>query len=206
MRKITAIMGDGIGPEVVEAAIKVVNATGVEIEWEKVYAGSTALAKFGKPLPDTTLNSIEENRVALKGPCDTPIGGGFASVNVELRKIFDLYCNIRPVKSVSGVKSRYENVGLVVFRENIEDVYCGDEVYMPTIFDGQDPAGAVVTGTVTRKNSRRFFNRVFNYALTRNRKRVTIAHKANILKKTQGLFLETGKEVFEDYHFIFTST
>src|SRR3989338_3744254 len=130
MRTITAIMGDGIGPEVMEAAMRVVDATGVKIKWERVYAGMTALTKKGSPLPQETLDSIARNRVALKGPCDTPIGGGFASVNVALRKHFDLYANIRPVKSMPGVKSRYENVDLVIFRENIEDIYGGKEYFI----------------------------------------------------------------------------
>ena len=200
MRKITVIMGDGIGPEVVEATIKVVHATGVKIEWERVYAGMTAFNKTGgDPLPNETLNSIEQNRVALKGPCDTPIGGGFASVNVALRKKFDLYANIRPIKSMPGVKSRYEDVDLVIFRENIEDIYGGEESYLSPTFAGGEPAGAEVVGTITRKNSRRLFCQVYNYALNHHRKHLTIVHKANILKKTQGLFLETGKEVFENY-------
>mgnify|MGYP001578733999 CR=1 FL=1 len=110
MRTITAIMGDGIGPEVMEAAIRVVDATGVQIKWERVLAGMTALTEKGSPLPQETLDSITRNRVALKGPCDTPIGGGFASVNVALRKHFDLYANIRPVKSMPGAKSRYSDV------------------------------------------------------------------------------------------------
>lgn len=199
MRTITAIMGDGIGPEVMEATMRVVDATGIEIKWERVLAGMTALTEKGSPLPQETLDSITRNRVALKGPCDTPIGGGFASVNVALRKHFDLYANIRPVKSMPGVKSRYSDVDLVVCRENIEDIYCGEEVYMSPVFAGKEPAGAVVTGVITRQNSRRFFNHVFNYALKHSRHKVTIVHKANILKKTQGLFLETSKEVFENY-------
>src|SRR3989338_7382758 len=182
MRTITAIMGDGIGPEVMESAMRVVDATGVEIKWERVLAGMTALNEKGSPLPQETLDSIARNHVALKGPCDTPIGGGFASVNVALRKHFDLYANIRPVKSMPGVKSRYSDVDLVVCRENIEDIYCGEEVYMSPMFAGQEPAGAVVKGVITRKNSSRFFNHVFKYALKHDRRKVTIVHKANILK------------------------
>ena len=201
MRTITAIMGDGIGPEVMEAAMRVVDATGVQIKWERVLAGMTALNEKGSPLPRETLDSITRNRVALKGPCDTPIGGGFASVNVALRKHFDLYVNIRPVRSMPGVKSRYENVDLVVFRENIEDVYGGEEYWVNEKGQGVQGSSdcAAVIGIITRKNSRRFFNHVLNYALKHNRRKVTIVHKANILKKTQGLFLEIGKGVFQNY-------
>lgn len=193
MRTITAIMGDGIGPEVMESAMSVVDATGVKIIWERVYAGMTALQHEGTPLPQKTLASIAENCVALKGPCDTPIGGGYPSVNVELRRRFDLYANIRPVKSMTGVKSRYQGVNLVVFRENIEDVYCGEEEYSwPSAQGSQKPSGATVRGFITRKNSYRFFRKVCEYAHSHHRRKITIVHKANILKKTSGLFLETG--------------
>lgn len=209
MRTITAIMGDGIGPEVMEAAMSVVDATGVQIRWERVLAGMTALTEKGKPLPQETLDSISKNRVALKGPCDTPIGGGFASVNVALRKKFELYANIRPVKSMPGVKGRYSDVDLVVCRENIEDIYCGEEVYMSPIGDSlkfvggvnyiDRPAGAVVTGVITDKNTRKFFAKILDYAIQHRRKKLTIVHKANILKKTQGLFLEIGTSMAEKY-------
>src|SRR3989344_577354 len=201
MRTITAIMGDGIGPEVMEAAMRVVDAAGVKIKWERVLAGMTALNEKGSPLPQETLDSIARNRVALKGPCDTPIGGGFASVNVALRKRFDLYANIRPVKSRPGVKSRYENVDLVVCRENIEDVYGESDQFIGKQLKHSSvwTSCARMTGYITEYNSRRFFQQVFNYALKNNRRKATIVHKANILKNTHGLFLSTGKQVFEKY-------
>lgn len=193
MRTITLIPGDGIGPSVTDAAVRVVEATGVKIKWERVLAGMTALNEKGSPLPQETLDSIAKNRVALKGPCDTPIGGGFASVNVALRKKFNLYANIRPVKSIAGVKSRYENVDLVIFRENIEDVYCGEECLLPNY----PTETAQMSGIITAGNSRKFFWNVFNYARQHDRRKVTIVHKANILKKTHGLFLKIGLEVAE---------
>jgi len=198
MKTITAIMGDGIGPEVMEATMKVIDATGIGIKWEKVYAGSTAFIESGDPLPQATLDSIGRNKVALKGPCDTPSGGGFDSVNVALRRLFDLYINIRPVKSMRGVKSRYEDVNLVVFRENIEDVYCGQESYLPPLKVGGKPAGAIVKGVITDKNIRRFFARVLAYATKYRREQLTIVHKANILKKTQGLFLAMGESMAKE--------
>lgn len=201
MRTITAIMGDGIGPEVMESAMRVVDATGVQVKWERVLAGMMALNEKGSPLPQETLDSISRNRVALKGPCDTPIGGGFDSVNVALRKHFDLYANIRPVKSMLGVKSRYENVDIVVFRENIEDVYGETDKFIgkQLKYSSVWTSCAQTTGYITEYNSRRFFQQVFNYALKNNHRKATIVHKANILKNTHGLFLSTGKQVFEKY-------
>ncbi|MBI2064656.1 MAG: NAD-dependent isocitrate dehydrogenase [Candidatus Yanofskybacteria bacterium] len=191
MRTITAIMGDGIGPEVVEATIRVVDATGVPIDWQRVYAGMTAFNKTGNPLPQETLDSIARNRVALKGPCDTPIAGGFPSVNVALRQKFDLFANVRPIKSMPGVKSRYANVDLVIFREGIEGLYGGTEEYV--VKDGLI-IGAEAKAITTVANCNRFFQQVFDFS-SRQGRRVTIVHKANIQKKTSGLFLKLGKEL-----------
>lgn len=199
MRTITAIMGDGIGPEVMESAMRVIGATGVEIKWERVYAGTTALEKYGNPLPAGTLSSIDKNRVALKGPCNTPTGDGFKSVNVRLRQQFDLYANIRPIKSLPGVRSRFENVDLVLFRENTEELYTGEEEY---IWDSgtREIIGAKVVGRVTIAGSIRFFNRVLGYAKKNLRRRVTIGHKGNILKLIHGeMFLDQGLKFKEDF-------
>src|SRR3989344_3847040 len=202
MRTITAIMGDGIGPEVMESAMRVVDAAGVKIKWERVYAGMTALTEKGSPLPQETLDSIARNHVALKGPCDTPIGGGFASVNVALRKHFDLYANIRPVKSMPGVKSRYENVDLVVFREGIEDVYAGQSQYLKESgeISTTKTDRASISGFITDHNCYRFFHKVFEYAINNKRKKITIVHKANIVKAAYGMFLENGYEVARYYN------
>src|SRR3989338_6111521 len=194
MHKVTLIPGDGIGPEVIRAAIDVVNATGVEIHWKTAFVGEKALVHFGGTLPAETLQSIRRNKIALKGPCDTPIGGGFSSVNVALRKEFGLIANIRPVKSIPGLQTRYENVDLVIFREGVGGVYGGTE---KEFFGGEV---IQINGMVTRANYLKFFHQVFNYALKHERKRVTIVHKANIFKKYSGLFLKTGREVAEFYH------
>lgn len=191
MRTITAIMGDGIGPEVMESAIKVLDAV-VNVRWERVYAGTTALERYGNPLPGVTVESVERNRVALKGPCNTPTGRGFSSINVALRKKFDLYANIRPVKSMPGVTSRYENVDLVVFRENTEELYTGREEYIWDL-EHREVVGAQAIARVTIAGSRRFFNSVLRYAEVNKRRRVTIAHKGNILKLIHGeMFLDQG--------------
>lgn len=198
MQTITAIMGDGIGPEVMESAIKVVNATKVEINWERVYAGTTALEKFGSPLPQTTIDSILRNTIALKGPCNTPVGDGFQSVNVQLRKIFNLHLNLRPVRSLRGVRCLHDNVDLLVCRENIEELYTGNEKY---IWDSKtkEIIGAKIIGEITYEGSRKFFRSVFMYISQFRRKKVTVLHKANILKLTNGIFLETAKEVASLY-------
>lgn len=191
MRTITAIMGDGIGPEVMEATMKVVDATGVKPNWECVLAGQAALDKFGTPLPQETLDSISRNQVALKGPCDTPIGSGFKSVNVKMRQLFDTYFIPRRIISMPGVRTRFSDVNLIVLREGIEDIYAGDE-------DGDFEKG-IIRGVITRKNSERFFKKVFGYAKQNSRKHVTIVHKANIIKHAYGLFLKVGLETAEKY-------
>jgi len=194
MHTVTLIPGDGIGPDISTAAVKVVEATGVKIEWERVEAGIPAIEKYKDPLPSHVLESIQRNKVALKGPLTTPVGSGFRSVNVALRKEFDLFINLRPVKSFEGVKSRFDNVDLVVFRENTEEFYSGIEHYV----DPQRSAAETI-GIVTRAGSERILRAAFEYARKHGRKKVTIVHKANILKYTGGLFLEVGKKIAQEY-------
>ncbi len=194
MYKITLIPGDGIGPDITSAAVRVVEATGVKIEWEKVDAGITAIEKFKDPLPQTVIDSILRTKVALKGPLTTPVGSGFRSINVALRKEFDLYINLRPARSFPGVRSRYENIDLVTVRENTEEFYAGIEHYI----DPQRSAAETI-GIVTRTGSERILRAAFEYAKKNKRKKVTIVHKANILKYTGGLFLEVGKKMGLEY-------
>lgn len=189
---ITLIPGDGIGPEITEAACRVIDATGVEIEWHKVEAGEAVMAHYGTPLPDNVLESIRRTRVALKGPITTPVGSGFRSVNVSLRKTLDLYVNLRPAISIPGVKSRYEGIDLVVVRENTEDLYAGVEHMV-----GEDAAESIKI--ITRKASERVTRFAFEYARREGRKKVTAVHKANILKYSDGLFLEAATDVSRYY-------
>ncbi len=184
--------GDGIGPEVVEAAQKVIEATGVEIGWKTFETGAKALERYGTPLPEAILEGIRQSRVALKGPVTTPIGTGFSSINVTLRKKLGLYANLRPVKSIPGVPGRYRDVDLVVIRENTEGLYSGIERWV-----NDDTAEAVKR--VTRRASLRIARFAFDYARHHRRKMVTAVHKANILKLCDGLFLECAREVAADY-------
>jgi isocitrate dehydrogenase (NAD+) len=194
MHTVTLIPGDGIGPEITEATLRVVEATGVQIEWERHTAGLEAMEKYHDPLPGHVIESIQRNAVALKGPLTTPVGTGFRSVNVALRKEFDLYANVRPAKSFEGLKTRFSNVDLMVFRENTEEFYAGIEHYI-------DPArsAAETIGVVTRSGSERILRYAYEYARKFRRKKVTIVHKANILKFTGGLFLEVGRKIAEEY-------
>jgi len=192
MRTVTLIPGDGTGPELTSAMRRVVDASGVKLNWELADAGEEAAAKHGDPLPKATLDSIRRNKVAIKGPLSTPIGSGYRSVNVALRKEFDLYAGIRPCKSMEGVKSPFENVDLVIVRENTEDLYMGIEHYV-----GKDAAESIKI--VTREGSRRIAHTAFEYAARNARRKVTIVHKANIQKFTDGMFLETAREVARDY-------
>ena len=191
-KKVTLIRGDGIGPEVTAAALHIMEAAGVAIEWEEMEAGIQVVPKYGKPLPDQAIESIRKNRVALKGPLTTLIGEGFPSVNVELRKKLELYANLRPVRNVPGVQSRYENVDLVIIRENTEDLYSGLEHMVA-------PGVAQSLKIITREASQRVARFAFEYALTWDRKRVTAVHKANILKVSDGLFLENCREVAQEF-------
>ena len=193
--KITLIPGDGIGPEVTEATVQVVEAAGVPIVWERVQAGAAALEKEGNPLPESVLESIRRNRVALKGPITTPIGTGFPSVNVSLRKALDLYASLRPVASLPGVRTRYEKVDLVIVRENTEGLYSGREhQVVPGVVEGLK--------IITEKASRRIARFAFNYARNEGRRKITIVHKASIMKLSDGLFLSCANQVAGDFPFI----
>jgi len=191
-RRVILIPGDGIGPEVVEAAQRVIAATEVEIEWQTVEVGTKALEKYGTPLPEAVLEAIRRCGVALKGPIATPIGAGFPSVTVALRKKLGLYANLRPVRSFPGVPGRYQDVDLVIIRENTEGLYSGLERWVDA-----DTAEAV--RRVTRGASLRIARFAFDYARRHRRGRVTAVHKANILKLSDGLFLECAREVAADY-------
>lgn len=189
---VVLIPGDGIGPEVVEGAQKVIEATGVEIEWKTFEAGAKALERHGTPLPEAILEEIRQSSVALKGPVATPIGTGFSSITVALRKKLGLYANLRPVKSIPGVPGRYQDVDLVIIRENTEGLYSGVECRV-----NDDTAEAI--RRVTRRASLRIARFAFNYARRHRRKMVAAVHKANILKLSDGLFLECAREVAADY-------
>ncbi|MBI4810207.1 MAG: NAD-dependent isocitrate dehydrogenase [Ignavibacteriales bacterium] len=194
MRTVTLIPGDGIGPEIMSAALDVVKATGVQIEWEYHEAGIPAIEKYKDPLPKHVIESIQRNKLLLKGPLTTPIGTGFRSVNVALRKEFDLYVNFRPVKSFEGIQSIWHDVDLIIFRENTEEFYSGIEHYIDTI-----KSAAETIGIVTRFGSERILLYAYEYARIHGRKKITIVHKANILKYTGGLFLEVGQQISKEY-------
>jgi isocitrate dehydrogenase (NAD+) len=190
--KVTLIPGDGIGPEVTGAAISVMRAAGVQFEWESFVVGAEALSRFGDPLPQDLFESIKRTRVALKGPVMTPIGTGFVSANVRLRKALDLYANLRPIKSLKGVKSRYEDVDLIVVRENTEDLYSGlEHEVVPGVVESLK--------IITDRASRRIAHFAFEHARREGRKVVTAIHKANIMKMSDGLFLNCFREVARDY-------
>lgn len=189
---ITLIPGDGIGPEIVSAAVSVIEASGVEIEWETHLLGAVAFEKFGTTIPNDTIESIKRNRVALKGPQMTPIGKGFTSVNVGLRKALDLYANVRPVKALPNVPCRYPELDLVVMRENTEDLYAGlEHVVVPGVVESLK--------IITEKASTRIARYSFEYARANGRKKVTAVHKANIMKLSDGLFLDCFYSVARDY-------
>ena len=212
MHTITLIPGDGTGPELVEAMRRCVEATGIDVQWEVQHAGMDVIEEQGTPLPDSVLESIRRNRVAIKGPITTPIGGGFRSVNVALRKLLDLYACLRPCKYYEGVLSRYPEADTVVVRENTEDVYAGIEFERGT--EECDRIRAEIerlTGEQIREDSgisikpisemasERIVRFAFDYAIENGRRKVTAVHKANIQKFTDGLFLETARRVAEDY-------
>jgi isocitrate dehydrogenase (NAD+) len=196
---VSLIRGDGIGPEIAGATVRALEAAGAKVAWEEVPAGMGAVDSDKDPLPQKTLDSIKKNRVALKGPLATPVGGGFRSVNVALRQTFDLYANLRPARSLEGVPSRYEDVDLVVVRENTEDLYAGVEHYV-------DPRrnAAESIAIITRYGSMRICEYAYEYARLHGRKKVAIVHKANILKMSNGLFLDCGREVAARYPDIVT--
>jgi len=190
--RVTCIPGDGIGPEIMAATKVAVAATGVLIDWIDVEAGADVMEKYGTPLPQVVIDSIRDTRVAIKGPITTPVGSGFRSVNVALRKELDLYANLRPAVSIPGVVSRYDGVDLVVVRENTEDLYAGVEHMV-----GSDAAESIKI--ITRRGSERIARFAFNYARREGRRKVTAVHKANIMKLSDGLFLEVAARVAADY-------
>ncbi len=188
---ITLIPGDGIGPEVTEAAVRVVEAAGVSCIWEKMDAGADMVNKYGTPVPDEVINSVIKNRVALKGPIATPIGTGFSSANVTLRKRLNLFANVRPAKTLPGVKSRYDNVDLVIVRENSEDLYSGlEHIVVPGVVESLK----IISETACL----RIGKYAFDYALRNKRKKVTAVHKANIMKLADGLFLDCMRRAARD--------
>jgi isocitrate dehydrogenase (NAD+) len=210
--RVTLIPGDGIGPEVVDAAVRCIEATGVSIEWERVDAGEGAMQKEGTPLPQRTIDSLRRNRVALKGPTTTPIGTGFRSVNVALRKEFDTYANLRPCRTYAGVPSPFQGVDLVIVRENTEDLYAGIEFKQgePVTKEVIDflsaksekkirPDSGVSIKPISITGTRRIVKFAFEYAKRHGRKKVTAVHKANIMKHTDGLFLEVARQVAAEY-------
>jgi len=192
LHKVTLIQGDGIGPEICQAAQEIIQASGVEIEWEQLPAGINAIPDYGSPVPEQLLDSIRRNKVALKGPLTTFVGKGFSSANVGLRKKLDLYANLRPVHSLEGVKARYEDVDLVIVRENTEDLYSGIE---HLVAPGVSEAIKVITSLASTRIGRF----AFEYARKIGRKRVTAVHKANIMKLSDGLFLDSIAAVAKDY-------
>ncbi|MCF6460201.1 isocitrate/isopropylmalate dehydrogenase family protein [Clostridium sp. Cult3] len=189
---ITLILGDGIGPEVMSSTRKIIDATGVDINWEIVEAGATTVEAQGTPLPESVLTSIRNNKVALKGPIATPIGVGFRSVNVKIRQELNLFANIRPIKSYDGIDCIHEDVDFIIVRENTEDLYSGIEHKV-----GEDAAESIKI--ITRKASERICRYAFQLCKTQHRKKVTLVHKANIMKLSDGLFLECGREIAREY-------
>jgi isocitrate dehydrogenase (NAD+) len=190
----TLIAGDGIGPEIVESAVAVLDALGSPFEWDRQEAGAAAMKAAGDPLPKATLESIRRTRLALKGPLETPSGGGWRSSNVRLREEFRLFANVRPARTIIP-GGRFDNIDLMVVRENLEGLYIGHEHYVP--IDGDPHAVAMATGINTRQGSRRLLEYAFETAVAAGRKKVTIVHKANIMKALTGIFLETGLELYE---------
>jgi isocitrate dehydrogenase (NAD+) len=190
--KITLLPGDGIGPEVTAAVVAILDCSGVDIEWEKYFVGSEAISRFRDPLPQEVLDSILRNKIALKGPVTTPVGTGFQSINVRLRKTLDLYANLRPVWSMPNIKTRYEDVDLIVVRENTEDLYSGlEHEVVPGVVES--------IKIITERASTRIARFAFEYARTHGRKRITAVHKANIMKLSDGLFLQCFRNVAQGY-------
>lgn len=193
MHDIVLIPGDGIGPEVTKSVTTILDEAGADINWIRCTAGLNAQEELGTPLPDETIDTINEHRIALKGPLTTPIGAGFRSVNVAMRKKFDLHSNIRPAKTLPHIHSRYEDVDLVMFRENTQGLYIGKEQWI------EEDEHAESIAVVTREASKKVIRSAFEYAKNKNRDKVTLVHKANILKYTCGLFMEVGEEIAQEY-------
>lgn len=192
MHKITLINGDGIGPEITDSVVKIIDATGLKIDWDLQTAGADVIVAEGTPLPKRVLDSIKKNKVALKAPVTTPIGKGFRSVNVQLRKELDLYANLRPCKNLPNIKTKFDNVDIVVVRENTEDLYAGIERQIDN-----DTAESIKI--ITRKASERISKFAFDYAVKNNRHEVCVVTKANIMKLSDGLFLECFRNISKDY-------
>ncbi len=193
MSTITLIPGDGIGPEITDAVVHVLDAAGANLQYEIHHAGLTAFQEVGELIPESLLDSIRATRVALKGPLTTPVGEGFKSINVTLRQVFDLYQNVRPCKTIPGINTPFPGVDLVLFRENTEGLYAGLEIY-----DAQRGIADAIA-RVSKDGAERIARAAFEYAVLHGRKKVTIVHKANILKQTSGLFLRVAKEVSRDF-------
>ncbi|MBP6820654.1 MAG: isocitrate dehydrogenase (NAD(+)) [Acidobacteria bacterium] len=190
--KVTLIPGDGIGSEITAAVVRIIEATGVEMEWESYIAGAEALSRFGDPLPEPVLDSIRRNKVALKGPLTTPVGTGFASVNVRLRKTLDLYANLRPVRNLPGLVTPFGDLDMIVVRENTEDLYSGlEHIVVPGVVES--------IKIITEKASTRIARFAFEYARREGRKKVTAIHKANIMKLSDGLFLDCFRKVAVEF-------
>lgn len=198
-RTITVIPGDGIGPSIIESAIQILDKAGCNFEYEFADAGLVALEKHGELVPQHTLDLIEKNRITLKGPLTTPVGGGFTSINVSLRKKFSLYANVRPVKSFKGTQARYDGIDIITVRENTEGMYSGLGQTL-----SEDGTTAEATSIITRKGAEQIATFAYELARKEKRKKVTIVHKANIMKSTSGLFLRVAKEVGERYPDIIT--
>ncbi|MCU0647795.1 MAG: isocitrate/isopropylmalate family dehydrogenase [Gemmatimonadaceae bacterium] len=192
---VTLIPGDGIGPSIADATVRILAAAGADITWDRQVAGMAGVARWNDPIPDATLDSIKQTRIALKGPLETPVGEGFRSINVALRKTFDLYANVRPARTI--IPGRFDKIDLVLIRENTEGLYIGNEHYIRI---GDDPkAAAESIALITRHGSERIVRYAFEYALAHGRQKVTLVHKANILKFSQGLFLDVGRLVAREY-------
>jgi isocitrate dehydrogenase (NAD+) len=194
--RVTLIPGDGIGPSITAATVRILEASGADLEWDHQVAGMAAVARYGDPIPDATLDSIKRTRLALKGPLETPVGEGFRSINVALRKTFDLYANVRPAYSIVP-GGRYQNLDIVLIRENTEGLYVGIEHYIKIGDDARAAAESIAL--ITRAGSERIARYAFEYAVQHRRKKVTLVHKANILKYSQGLFLDTGRLIAREY-------
>jgi isocitrate dehydrogenase (NAD+) len=194
MRRVVVIPGDGIGPSIVEATVAIINAAGGDIEWVEAKAGLGAFETEGDPLPQRTIELIAEHKVALKGPLTTPVGTGFRSVNVAMRREFDLYVNLRPTKSFDGVPSKFSHIDIVIFRENTEGLYSGLERYVD-----DEHSAAESIARVSRDGSYRIIRAAFDYAVKFGRRKMTVVHKANILKFTSGMFLDIARDVAKEY-------
>lgn len=194
MKKITLIPGDGIGYEISESLVKIFDAAKVPIEFETENAGSDVYEKTGELIPESLYESVERNKIAIKGPITTPIGKGFRSINVYLRKKYDLYTNFRPSRNLPGIETRYDNIDLAIFRENTEGIYIGEEKY-----ENEEKTSAIAIKRITRKGSKRIIQNAFEYAKNNGISKVTVVHKANILKFTDGMFLDIAREISKEY-------